>query len=136
MSDRIVIIVIQVMFLDLDCHLAQLVNVALVVLHALLSHVEMGGEGGQLSLVLRHLLDHLRQVPDRRLVIPRLNPFVRIEFFEFLGNILRHNSDMLMPKFFPEIIIFIENNFFHHTLASLILVRIVVYVKQVISHGL
>ena len=78
----------MVMFLDLNCHLAQLVNVALVVLHALLSHVEMGGEGGQLSLVLRHLLDHLRQVPDRGLVRPGLNPFVRIEFFEFLGHIL------------------------------------------------
>ena len=42
-------------------HLAQLVNVALVVLHALLGQVEVGGELGQLLLVLGHLLDHLTQ---------------------------------------------------------------------------
>ena len=41
-------------------HFAEFVNVALVVLHALLGQVQVGGELGQLLLVLRHLLYHLK----------------------------------------------------------------------------
>ena len=42
-------------------HFAEFVDIALVVLHALLGQVQVGGELGQLLLVLGHLLDHLTQ---------------------------------------------------------------------------
>lgn len=67
---------------------AEAIRVGLVVVHAVLGKVEVSRVHGQLLLVLRHLLQHLREVAHRRrLVTPARHSLVLRELFQLVRHL-------------------------------------------------
>ena len=56
----------------------------------------MRAEFCQLLLMLRHLLDHLRQISHVLAVAPDV--LLLVELLQFLGHVLGHHCDMLEQR--------------------------------------
>lgn len=90
---------------------AQLVDVPLVSLHAVFGQMEVGRVFGQLLLILGHFLDHGRQILHRLFVALR-HAFRICKLLQVFGNALGNDGDMLVAEFYPEFVVFVQEDFF------------------------
>ena len=93
----------------------------LVALHALLGEMQVRAELCQLLLMLRHLLDHLGEIPH--VLAVALNPLLLVELLQLLRHVLRDDGDVLVPHLHPEVVVLVQKHLLHHALGGFVSAR-------------